>query len=59
LQSFQDSDVLVIAANARTFRALIGPVLAPLHAAGDIGPQGQMITMSHACLGYALDYTYL
>jgi AcrR family transcriptional regulator len=56
---FEDLDALVMAVNARTFRALGEFVSARVRAAGDVGPQTQMITMSHAYLDFALEHTYL
>jgi AcrR family transcriptional regulator len=56
---FDDLDALVMAVNARTFRALGSYVSTRVRNAGDVGPQAQMITMSHAYLGFASDHTYL
>lgn len=56
---FDDLDALVMAVNARTFRALGGFVSARVRRAGDAGPNDQMITMSHAYLGFALEHTFL
>lgn len=56
---FEDLDALAMAVNARTFRALGAFVSARVRDAGAAGPQGQMITMSHAYLGFALEHTHL
>jgi AcrR family transcriptional regulator len=56
---FDDLDALAMAVNARTFRALGGFVSARVGEAGDVGPQQQMIAMSHAYLAFALEHTYL
>jgi len=56
---FDDLDALVMAVNARTFRALGAFVSAKVEAQADVGPNAQMITMAHAYLEFAVAHTNL
>ena len=56
---FDDLDALVMAVNARTFRALGSYVSEKVLAQADKAPNAQMITMSHGYLEFAVAHTNL
>lgn len=56
---FDDLDALVMAVNARTFRALGSYVSAKVEARPDDGPNAQMITMAHGYLEFGVAHTNL
>ncbi len=56
---FDDLDALVMAVNARTFRALGSYVSDKVAARADSAPNAQMITMAHGYLEFAVHHTNL